>query len=469
MTAINTARIACGVGLLAALFGLLDASGARQGVDVRSVYELSESETVFAYSRISADGDLLTYTSQPRGTGEGVHWRIKLIRLSTGRELFSDTGFDGYFSPDGKRLIYRAVKGDRQTVVVRDIGAERAIEDVAPVELGDYYSWGKRDASDMVLTVRGHYFFLDRLGRGIMPANTMRHCPELGPAERPLISKDGKLVTAFVYGTVVVRPIDACEPIIRTGLRGAKADFSYDSRYIAMHAPSRSGARYDVFVVDLANGDVRNVTRELPGSSFYPSWTRGGRLSFRYDGSDYQGFKIASGFLNLPPLRQALGLSLDPSVVRWHDVFEGSSVPEQPLALVVVWGTWNVHGAEALLEVGRSFGAESASSLALRMATDSISSERLVAEALRACACAVERIQLRSAGLPLTWMNNQNPALLLFRSGFLIDRRLGVQKTSELSAWIRLAANGQLPDPKVTTRLNNAEAHIGGARLGFVN
>jgi hypothetical protein len=95
-----------------------------------------------------------------------------------------------------------------------------------------------------------------------------------------------------VRGTVVIRSLTDCSYVFDTGIKGAKTDFSWDGRYVAMHAPKPKGG-YDILVVDLQERTVRNVTSALAGSSYFPSWTRDGRLSFRYDGSDYRGFMFA--------------------------------------------------------------------------------------------------------------------------------------------------------------------------------
>ena len=87
-----------------------------------------------------------------------------------------------------------------------------------------------------------------------------------------------------------------CDDIFDTGLRGAKADFSFDGKYVAFHvAEGRyAAARTDVVVVDVKKRTVRNVTASLAGSSLFPSWTKDGRLCFRYDGDDYRGFIMAT-------------------------------------------------------------------------------------------------------------------------------------------------------------------------------
>ena len=121
----------------------------------------------------------------------------------------------------------------------------------------------------------------------------------IGVGERPLISKDGKRITTFFKGNLVVRGLDNCENIFDTGIQGSKADFSWDGRYIAFPAAKKEGAGYEIRIVDLETRTVRTLPG-LEGSALFPSWTQDGRLCFRYDGPDYRGFMIASSVLDAP-------------------------------------------------------------------------------------------------------------------------------------------------------------------------
>lgn len=48
-------------------------------------------------------------------------------------------------------------------------------------------------------------------------------------------------MSTFVEGEVVVRHLDDCEGMIRTRMSGAKADFSFDGRFLAFHAEKDKG------------------------------------------------------------------------------------------------------------------------------------------------------------------------------------------------------------------------------------
>ena len=66
---------------------------------------------------------------------------------------------------------------------------------------------------------------------------------------------------------------------------------------------------------------------DLPGSSLFPSWTKDGRLCFRYDGDDYRGFMIASNVLSLaeqplPPAGPRV-----PASLKWSRSFPSTPLP----------------------------------------------------------------------------------------------------------------------------------------------
>ena len=95
-----------------------------------------------------------------------------------------------------------------------------------------------------------------------------------------------------------MRGLDNCDDIFDTGIQGAKADFSWDGRYIAFHALKKTGDGYEIKIVDIEKRTVRTLPG-LNGSALFPSWTQDGRLCFRYDGPDYRGFMMANGVLDV--------------------------------------------------------------------------------------------------------------------------------------------------------------------------
>ena len=176
------------------------------------------------------------------------------------------------------------------------------MRNVAPSGLGDYFSWAVRDGRNLILTIASNYYYLDG-DKAVLPAGRVPPCPGIGVGDRPLISKDGRRITTFVRGAVVIRGLTDCDNIIDTGLQGAKADFSFDGRYVAFHVARRGTKIYDIVVVDLEKRTMRTL-RDLAGSSLFPSWT--------------------AGWPAVLPLRRR-------RLPRVHDGVERAVPPEQPL------------------------------------------------------------------------------------------------------------------------------------------
>jgi hypothetical protein len=404
------------------------------------VYPLAPQEGVFAYARISPDGQLLTYASETKsGAGDSiVHRAVKLVDLRTRQVRFTEPGVDAYWSNDGRRMIFLSEKDGLARVSIRHLDGTIA-RDVAPVYLGGYFSWGKRDGRDLVLTISGNFYHLDG-DRAVLPAERVPPCDGIGAAARPLLSKDGRRITTFVRGTIVVRDLTDCTDILDTGVQGAKADFSWDGRYIAFHAPKKNAEGYEIDVVDLQRRTVRTVT-DFAGSSFFPSWTEDGRLSFRYDGDEYRGFMIAENVLSAP--ERLLG-QIDqhvPDRIAWSDAFPETAEPSGRVALVTVWGTWSAYSPGALIDLQRASRdlAEAGADVTVMTATDFGSRPADVARIRERYGITLPEIPLAPARLPLTAAQNQIPVTLLFRHGMLVDRRLGAQSYDALRSWVQTA------------------------------
>jgi hypothetical protein len=262
-------------------------------------------------------------------------------------------------------------------------------------------------------------------------------CPGIGRGERPLISKDGRRISTFVRGAIVVRGLTDCDDIIDTGLQGAKADFSFDGRYVAFHVPKAEGRGYEIAVVDLEQRTVRRLNG-LAGSSLFPSWTRDGRLSFRYDGDDYRGFMFASDVLSAPATPLPSGGAKVPAAPRWSDIFAETPRPAASQALVLIYASWSAHTPDALRDLQQVAGefAAAGDDVAVLTALE-LSSEREDVDRLRAAgAITLPEIPLAPTRLALTEALNQIPTTLLFRDGVLVGRRLGAQTAEELRAWV---------------------------------
>lgn len=416
---------------LAALFLLAPLTLAAQRYV--KVHPLLPKEGVFAYSRISPDGGKLVYASE--GTTKGVPRMITLVDLATHKVLYTEPGIDAYFSPDGERMIYAGTGG----VTIRHLDG-RIVRDVAPMQLGDYFSWGARDGRQLILTINSNYYYLDG-DRSVLPHRTLPPCPGIGPGDRPLLSKDGMRITTFVRGTIVVRNLTDCRDVFDTGIQGAKADFSFDGRYVAFHAPKARGDGFAIVVVDLQQRTVRTL-QPMTGSSYFPSWTADGRLSFRYDGPEYRGFLMADSVLAAPAKPIGTTPNHVPTGRTWEALFPETPRPEGQFAMVMVWGPWSAHAPEALgdLRAAEREFLRDKRSVAVYVANDPASRAADIERLTTRYGAGLRRIPLAPARFPLTEGHNQNPTTLLFRDGRLIDRRMGAQTTAQLRAWLTDAA-----------------------------
>jgi hypothetical protein len=423
--------------LLLAPLVLLAGARTRAAPRFERIYPLRSGEGVFAYSRISPDGRFLAYASEAEDAlrRDAKTQTVTVVDLRTRAVVFTEPGIDAYWSNDGKRMIFLSF-ASRGGVSIRHHETGQLTRGVAPSELGDYFSWAVRDGRNLILTISSNYYYLNG-NQAALPAGRVPRCEGIGTGERPLISHDGLRITTFVRGTVVVRNLTDCADILDTGIRGAKADFSWDGRYVAFHAPKARGSGYDIQVVDLQQRTVRTVTN-MRGSSYFPSWTRDGRLSFRYDGDDYRGFMFAHDVLSAParPLpSQALHV---PAGRTWADIFPETPVPGHELSLVMVWGVWSAHSPRALqdLQQARAYFQQQALDVDVLTATDPGSSQPDIERMLADYQIDMPQIPLAADRLALTEGHNQIPTTLLFRDGRLIDRRLGAQTFPELRSWI---------------------------------
>ena len=400
------------------------------------IYALTPKEGVFAYARISPDGTRLAYASQFAERARVQRsWTVTAVDLSTREILFSDGGIDAYWSNDGTRIVYSGGGG----VTVRNVASNTSATYPELGGLGDYFSWAVQDGRDLILTIENNYYYLTKDGPAL-PHAKVTACAGIGTGDRPLISHDGRRISTFVKGILVVRQLDNCDGIIDTHIQGSKADFSWDGRYIAFHAVKREGTGYEIRIVDLDKRTVRTLPN-LQGSALFPSWTRDGRLCFRYDGPDYRGFVMASNVLEaaaepLPVMTEALG-----DRRTWKQIF-----PETPatrgLRAVMIWAPWSAHSLEAFtnLQAARDAIASSGVQVDVLAAADPGSRETDITGQLDDFHVTILRIPLSQKSLALTEARNQMPTTLLFRDGVLVDHRLGAQTFAQFRDWVSSAA-----------------------------
>lgn len=409
-----------------------------QAPSFERIYPLAPSEGVFAYSRISPDGKTLAYASETEDPNDSnkVTQTVTLVDLTTQKILWSEPGIDAYWSPDGKQMIYLAFQKEVNSVSIRENSYGNITRGIAPAKLGDYFSWAVRDGKDLILTIESNYYYLENnIAR--LPESKVLECPGIGKGERPLISKDGQMITTFVRGNIVVRNLTDCNYIFNTGIHGAKADFSFDGRYIAFHAPKKKEKGYEIQVVDLEEKTVRTITN-FSGSSLFPSWTEDGRLSFRYDGEDYRGFMMVSDVLSArthPLLKESTQLSLERT---WQDIFPETPLLNKKLNVVLVWAPSGAHSAIALsaLEQAQDYFDKNGEKVGVLTAVDPASIPSDVEKVRTENDIELPQIYLDASRLILTEINNQNPSTLLFENEKLVDRRLGAQSFEDLRDWV---------------------------------
>jgi hypothetical protein len=401
------------------------------------VHALRPDEGVFAYARVTPDGRYLAYASQERDRPDNAPFgrTITVVDLRTREVMYTEPGIDAYWSNDGSRMIYSSA-GRAGGVSIRHHPQGAIARQVAPPGLGDYYSWAVRDGRNLIVTILSNFYYLEG-DRAVMPHGRVPACPAIGTGERPLVSHDGRRITTFVRGTVVVRNLTDCNDIIDTGIGGGKADFSWDGRYVAMHVLKEDGRGYELQVVDLQQNTVRTVTN-LPGSSLFPSWLRDGRLFFNYDGADYRGFVIASDFMNVParPLRAERGQV--PSDRAWTDLFPETPVPAHKTNLVMVWSTWSAHSPEALiwLQQAREYFADRGMDIGVMTAIEPATRADDAVAMRKRYEITLPELQLDPRRFVRTEAKNQIPTTLLFRGGRVADTRLGAQQFVELRDWV---------------------------------
>jgi hypothetical protein len=397
------------------------------------LFSLKPKEGVFAYARISPDGRTLVYASEKTNARHptGIRTLETVVDLTTKKVLFSEEGIDAWWSPDGNRIVYSGVGAS-----IRDMRTGAVSQNIAPAGLGDYYSWAARDGRDLILTIASNYYYLNG-DKAQLPVMRVASCGKIGTGDRPLISRDGKRITTFVEGNIVVRGLDNCDDIFDTGIKGAKADFSWDGRYIAFHALKPNGSGYAIQVVDLKQRTIRTLPG-LNGSALFPSWTKNGGLCFRYDGPDYRGFMMANNVLDVAP--QPLPAVAEPLPKHrvWNDIFPETSRPAHELNVVMIWAPWSAHSQIAFTELDRARAhfAESGVDLAVAAAADPGSAESEIRRQWAAFRTHVPRVPLSGKGLALTEARNQMPTTLLFRDDVLVGSKLGAQTFDELKAWI---------------------------------
>jgi hypothetical protein len=432
---------------MAAVVPVLTPAATGPRLQLHRVLRLGPNEGVYAYSRIAPSGRFLVYASQqPSPDGRSLPQpAIRVVDLFTHTTAFTEPGVDGYWSESGDRLIFLSRTATAPSVSIWHSATGAVTRDVAASDLGDYYSWGRRDGRDIIMTIESNYYYLDGDRGG--PVKRVKACPGIGVGARPLISKDGLRVTTFVNGRIWVRNVDDCDAIVDTGVEGGKADFSWDGRYLAFHIASATLDGYDIAVVDLQRRTIRRL-EGLQGSALFPSWTKDGRLCFRYDAADYRGFVVADNILTLPetPLSAAPIPETWPSLTAL-DLDSGPTPTE--LTLLLVWSTWSAHSAAALMALQQSVDEmrSSLGSVRVMTAVDQQRERVDAARLLQQSGITIPFVPIRTAGLHHTGALNQMPCLLAFSGRDFVGSMLGAHSADEIRTWVSQLT--RLPEPGV--------------------
>ena len=407
------------------------------GTRYQHVLPLSPGVRVFAYSRVSPDGDALAFALDDTTRFRFLRRprTLHVVDLNSRETLLSEPGMDGYWSTDGTKLIYLNRSGESDVRIwSKDGGSE--VTSVADRGLGDYFSWGSRDGRDMIMTIRGSYYFLGPDHRAT-EISEMQPCPELSENPRPFLSRDGQKATVFTDdGLIAVRNVDDCDDVLLTGTRGAKADFSWDGRYIAFHSPKADqSGRFQISVIDLEEETLIPVTN-LEGSSFYPSWSKDGSLYFHYDSEEFRGFVAATGFLDNPSTQLTDRNDALDGTPDLGDLLDPAPSPSTPVVVLNMWATWCGHCRDELpilQELQDSYGREQ---IAVLLAADWNSRPEDISRVLSVNDIELSQVRLMPSSMAFVGGFNQIPASLVFVNGRLFGRRLGALSRIEWEAWV---------------------------------
>lgn len=404
------------------------------GQTYRKVLAVPNDQRVYAYARISHSGRFLVYTANRSGSPTIWQPTLRVVSLKTGRIIFEQNGLDGFWSPDDRKIIFISWAGPQPQVAIADTKSWAVTKDVAPVTLGDYLSWASVRGRDLIMTIQGQSYWLVK-GRAVLPSDSLQPCPGIGTGQRPLMSRDGSKVTVFADGRVFVRPRVGCNGIVDTGLRGAKADISWDGRYVALHALKADSSAYQIYVIDLRRRTQRLLSPG-PGSSYYPSWTNDGRLCFRQDGPDYKGFILADHVLDATETPLPHDIKPD-RLLSWAKLFPSDGPPVRGLSVVVMWSSWNVHSAEALRAGALACRRLHAAGIDVGVyEAPEIDSARNPLPLAAPDSRLIGRLSVDPSMLGFTPAVNQMPSVLVFSAERLIGEKFGSISADQLVAWI---------------------------------
>jgi hypothetical protein len=356
---------------------------------------------------------------------------LRIHDLKSHRVIYEERGIDGYWSPSGESLVYKAKLHDSYSVSIWNRHTGKITRDVIATSLGDYYSWGANGQQNTLLTINGWFVSIAANHAASAPQH-IPECEGIGRGARPLVSRDGRRVSVFVGDELVLRNLRDCADIVRTGVVAAKADWSRDGRFLAFHTSKKSREGYDIGIFDQLTFTFRRIT--LDGSSYFPSWTDDNALVFRYQGPEYSGFMRADEVLSSPT-----ETALTPSYLRnrsniyrqWKSV-----LPAAGTVVVLLWSSWSSHSSDALHEFSNGVFDCPARDCRRVAAYDPSSPAQDVARLLSGITGQIPVVKAPWQAVLAAGGINQSPSYLLFHNGCFAARALGSLSAIELQGWI---------------------------------
>ena len=273
---------------------LLGPRASSSGPQYARVYTLKPKEGVFAYARISPDGDTLVYASEKTTrairTGSDRRTMVDLAskKILSPRMVSTHTGrsTERGSSTRAARASRFATCAPARSPARRPAGTRRLLQ------LGA----ARRQGS--ILTIASNYYYLD--GDKAVSADLQgesvrqdRHRRASAHLERRQAHHD---LRRRQHRRARARQL---RRHLRHRHQGREGGFLVGRPLHRLPLAQAEGPATTIQIVDLQQHTVRTLPG-LSGSALFPSWTKDGRLCFRYDGPDYRGFMMASNVLDVP-------------------------------------------------------------------------------------------------------------------------------------------------------------------------
>jgi prepilin-type processing-associated H-X9-DG protein len=133
--------------------------------------------------------------------------------------------------------------------------------------------------------------------------------------------------------------------------------------------------------------------------------------------------------------------------VAWSQVFPDTPPPDERVAVVMAWGPWSAHAADALKDMEEATHSFSTAGMNVAVFAAADPGSRLsdVSGMFARHNITLNQIPLLPANLTRTGLHNQNPSNMLFVDGQLSQKRLGPLKRGEILEWVQTNAGSTAP------------------------